>query len=189
VTVAAVARRLEVRTPSLYSHVGGSSDLAVRVCARALDELADLVTSAVTGRSGRAALHALLDAHSDFGHRHPGRYAALRLRLPSAGDPDGPDAAVSAALRAGRRHADLLRAVLRDYGLSGDAETHAVRLLGSVVQGYATLDLAGSFGHSEPPAEETRRYIIEAVDAVLRTQASSGTPASRRPSSSAERRP
>ena len=166
VTLAAVARRLDVRTPSLYSHVAGSDDLAARICALALEELADVVSAAVAGRSGGAAVLGLLDAHGEYARRHPGRYAATRLRLPAEGSTGG--AGVEAALAAGRRHADLLRALLRGYDVPSGDEVHVIRLLGSVVLGFATLDLAGAFAHSEPPSQESRRFIAEALDAMLR---------------------
>ena len=37
---------------------------------------------------------------------------------------------------AGPRHARLLRSVLRDYDLGEPDETHAVRLLGSLLHGF-----------------------------------------------------
>lgn len=166
VTVSGLARQLGVRTPSLYSHVRNSTDLSARICALALDELADLVAAAISGSSGRSAVLALLDTYSDYARTHPGRYAAARLRLPTTHPPA--DDGVSIAVAAARRHAALLRAVLRDYDISGDAAVHAIRLLGSVVHGFASLDLAGGFEHSEPPSEESRAYIADAVDAMLR---------------------
>ena len=166
VTVSELARRLGVRTPSLYAHVESSTDLSVRICALALDELADLATDAISGSSGRSAVLALLETYGDYARRHPGRYAAMRVRLPTT--PSTADEGVSIALAAGRRHAALLRAVLRDYDLSGDTEVHAIRLLGSVVGGFASLDLAGGFEHSGPPSEESRAYIADALDAMLR---------------------
>lgn len=166
VTLSGLARELGVRTPSLYSHVQSSTDLSARICALALDELADLVAGAISGRSGRSAVLALLETYSDYAHRRPGRYAALRLRLPTTPSPteDG----VALAVAAGRRHTALLRALLRGYDLSEDAEVHAIRLLGSVVHGFTTLDLAGGFEHSQPPSDASRAYIAEAVDAMLR---------------------
>lgn len=166
VTLAAVARRLEVRTPSLYAHLGGLTDLRTRICAVALDELAEAATKSVAGRSGCAAILALIDAHLDYGRRHPGRYAALQLRLP---DSPAADDGVAAALLAGRRHADLLRAVLRDYELSGDAEVHAIRMVGSIVRGYVTIELEGGFAHSQPPSEASLHYIVDSLDSMLRT--------------------
>src|SRR5690348_3415344 len=61
VTVSGLARRLGVRTPSLYSHVHSSTDLSARICALALEELADLVTESISGCSGRSAILSLLE--------------------------------------------------------------------------------------------------------------------------------
>ncbi len=166
VTVSELARRLGVRTPSLYSHIHSSTDLSARMCALALDELADLVADAISGLSGRSAVQALLETYGDYARRHPGRYAAIGVRLPTT--PSPANESVSIALAAGRRHAALLRAVLRDYDLSGDAEVHAIRLLGSVVRGFTSLDLAGGFEHSSPPSDESRAYIAHALDIMLR---------------------
>jgi AcrR family transcriptional regulator len=168
VTISEVARRLGVRTPSLYSHVSSSADLATRICALALDELADLASEAISGCAGRSALLALLKTYGDYARRHPGRYAATRTGLPSM--PSPADKGVATALAAGRRHAALLRAVLRDYDFSPDTEVHAIRLVGSVVRGFSSLDVAGGFEHSGPPSEETRDYIVDALDAMLRAR-------------------
>ena len=166
VTVSELARRLGVRTPSLYSHIHSSTDLSAHISALALEELADLVADAISGLSGRSALLALLDTYGAYARRHPGRYAAVRMRLPTT--PSNADEGVSLALTAGRRHAALLRAALRDYALSEDSEVHAIRLLGSVVRGFTSLDLAGGFEHSGPPSDESRAYIADALDTMLR---------------------
>ncbi|WGL50970.1 TetR/AcrR family transcriptional regulator [Nocardioides sp. BP30] len=170
VGISALARRLDVRPPSLYSHVHSSTDLSARICALALDELADLVADAIAGCSGRSAVLALLEAYGAYARSHPGRYAAMRMRLPAT--PPSGEEGVALAVAAGRRHAALLRAVLRAYDLSGDAQIHAVRLLGSVVGGFASLESVGGFDLSAPPSEESRAYIADAVDAMLRTSTS-----------------
>lgn len=167
VTVSALARRVGVRTPSLYAHVAGSTDLLARISALALDELADATTAALAGLTGRAAVSALLETHGGYARSHPGRYAAMRFRLPT--DPEESGAGVALAIAAGRRHAEILREVLRDYDLAGDAEVHAIRLLGSVVQGFTSLDVAGGFEHSDPPGAASREFIVDGVDAVLRS--------------------
>jgi AcrR family transcriptional regulator len=158
VTAAAVARMLEVRTPSLYSHVASTGDLQARICTLALDELADRAAEALAGRSGKDALHALADTYRDYAHHHPGRYAATRLRLT-------PEAAQASA---GPRHVALMQAVLRDYQLDEANQTHAIRLLGSVIHGFVTLELGGSFQHSEPPSEASWHELLIALDATLR---------------------
>jgi AcrR family transcriptional regulator len=161
VTVSELSRSLGVRVASLYSHVGGSDDLRTRIALLALDELADLAADALAGRSGKDALVAFAGAYRDFARRHPGRWAAMQIRL-------GPEAAASGP---GARHADLTRAILRGYGLTPADETHAVRLIGSVVNGFTALELGGGFDHSAPSPDRTWPRILDGVDDMLRSWA------------------
>jgi AcrR family transcriptional regulator len=158
VTVSALARRFEVKVPSLYSHVKSTHDLRTRVALYALAELADLGSAALAGRSGKDALTALGDVYRDYARVHPGRYAATRLPLDTA----------TARASAGPRHAGMMRAVLRGYHLTEPDQTHAVRLLGSVFHGFVSLEQAGGFDHSAPGADETWPRILDALDALLR---------------------
>jgi AcrR family transcriptional regulator len=155
VTMSALARRFDVKTASLYSHVASTTDLKVQVAVLALEELAERAGAALAGRAGSDALLAFASAYRDYARRHPGRYAASRHPLPPH------------LLVAGRAHAELTYAVLRGYGLGGEDSTHAVRLIGSVLHGFNDLELSGSFSHSDPPSEESWARAIEALDATL----------------------
>ncbi|MEU8260417.1 WHG domain-containing protein [Micromonospora sp. NPDC048999] len=157
VTVSALARRFDVAVASLYSHVRNSQDLRTRIALLALDEMAALAADALAGRAGRDALTALANVYRDYAREHPGRYTAARLRLDPA----------TAAASAGGRHAQLTRAILRGYDLTEPDQTHAVRLLGSVIHGYISLELDGGFGHSAPDTAETWARIMDALDALL----------------------
>lgn len=158
ISIADLARHFGVKPASLYSHVSGSADLQARLARLALDELADLASEALAGRSGTEALVAFANTYRDYARDHPGRYAAARLPLA----PDSP------AVAAARRHADLTRALLRGYRLPPVAETEAVRFLGSLLHGYASLELGGSFDHSDPPSDATWPRMLDAADHVLR---------------------
>ncbi|MFF6801531.1 WHG domain-containing protein [Streptomyces sp. NPDC012616] len=158
VTVSALARRFDVKVASLYSHVKNSQDLRTRIALLALDELADRAADALAGRAGKDALTALANVYRDYAHQHPGRYAAAQLRL----DPE------TAAASAGVRHAQMTRALLRGYDLAEPDRTHAVRLLGSVINGYVGLELGGGFSHSAPDTDETWARVLDALDALLR---------------------
>jgi AcrR family transcriptional regulator len=156
VTMSEVARRLGVRVPSLYAHVAGSEELMLRVAQVSLDDLADRASAELVGRSGREALSAYANAVRDFARDHPGRYDATRLRI------DGDSPAATAAIGAGRRHADLISAVLRGYALEGDDAVHATRLIGSVIHGFVSLEASGAFDHSPPsPDESWSRALAE----------------------------
>ncbi|MER6234995.1 WHG domain-containing protein [Streptomyces clavifer] len=160
VTVAALARRFDVKAASLYSHLKNSQELKTRIALFALEELADRVAAALAGRAGKDALEAFANAYRDYAREHPGRYAAARLRL----DPE------TAAASAGMRHSQMTRAILRGYDLTEPDQTHAVRMLGSVFHGYVSLEQAGGFEHSAPDAQESWVWMVDSLDALLRTR-------------------
>ena len=155
VTVSALARRFDVQVASLYSHVESSRDLRTRIALYALEELADRVAEALAGRSGKDALVASANAYRRYAREHPGRYEATRLPLETAAG-------------AGVRHADMMRAILRGYALTGADQTHAVRLLGSVFYGFVGLEATGGFSHSRPGPQQSWSRILDALDALLR---------------------
>lgn len=159
VTASALARLFDVQVASLYSHVKNTHDLKTRIALFALDELADKASEAVAGRSGKDALTALANVHRDFAIAHPGLFAASRYPLDDA----------AAAASGGAKIARMMRAVLRDYGLSELDETHAVRLLGSFFLGFTTLELGGGFSHSAPEPVASWLRSLDAIDAVLQT--------------------
>ncbi|MER6595719.1 TetR-like C-terminal domain-containing protein, partial [Micromonospora purpureochromogenes] len=76
-------------------------------------------------------------AWRDYARRHPGRYPAAQ-RVPDPADPEH--------VAAGRRALDTVYAILRGYGLTGDAAVDAARLFRSAVHGFITLEAAGGFG-------------------------------------------
>ena len=158
VTVSAVARHFDVRSASVYSHLASSDDLRTRIALLALAELADEAALALAGRSGKDALTALADVYRDYAHAHPGRYAASQLRLDHE----------TAMASAGPRHSAMARAVLIGYAVPEPDQTHAVRLIGSVVRGFVDLELGGAFDHSEPDAESSWRRSLEGLDLMLR---------------------
>jgi len=159
VTVAEVARRFGVRTPSLYSHVASTEDLRVRVALLALDELADRVADAIGGSSRKEALAGLMNSYRDYAREFPGRFAATLHPLD----------AETAAHSAGIRHSRYADSVVRAYGLSPEQAVHAVRLVGSAARGFITLELSHSFDHSSPSSAESWANIITALDALMRS--------------------
>ncbi|MCO8275133.1 TetR/AcrR family transcriptional regulator [Actinoplanes sp. TRM 88003] len=158
VTPSAVARRVGVQVASLYSHVRNAEDLRVRIALLALEEMADRGAAALAGRAGRDALVALGATYRDYAREHPGRYAAAQLRLDHE----------TAMASAGPRHSAMMRAILRGYELPEPEQTHAVRLIGSVIHGYIIQELGGSFDHSEPGPQQSWDRILDALDSLLR---------------------
>lgn len=139
ITLAAVAARLGVATPSLYKHLDGLADLRARLSNRTMAEMTAHFTDAALGRSGDDAVRTLLHAYRDYVVRHPGRYAAMSpqpLRDPAQAD-------------AGHRLIRVFLAVLRDYHLTDAEAIHATRCARAIVHGFTYIETGGGFGLSE----------------------------------------
>lgn len=157
VTLSAVARRLGVQAPSLYSHVKDREALLDGVTALALGDLSQRVATAIAGRAGQQALDGFATAHREFAREAPGRWQSLQRR---AGE---------TAVRSGaaRQIVALNKAVLRGYPVPENQHVHAVRLLGATINGYLALERIGSFDHSDPAPEVSWRRTVDALDALL----------------------
>ena len=161
-TLAALAARLGVRTPSLYGHVGGLDDLRARLALRGAQELADGLSHAVAGRSGPEALHALAAAYRAFAIDHPGIYVAVQ-RAPEPG---------TALAEAAEELLGAIFAMLRGYGLEGEDAVHAARIARSSLHGFITLETAGGFG-IPVSLDETWERMVALLDHGLSTMGAS----------------
>jgi AcrR family transcriptional regulator len=153
VSLSALARGFGVKDASLYSHVRNLQDLRTRVAFLAGGEMVDRIAVAVAGRAGQDALAAFADAYRAYALKHPGRYAATRIRIDQALIADSP---------ALRRTAEITYGMLRDYGLEEPDLTDAVRLLRSTFHGYCALESTGGFG----APRDVRRSWERAVAAL-----------------------
>jgi AcrR family transcriptional regulator len=156
-SLAAVASRTGVATPSLYKHVSSLDALRVLVQLRVLTELGDTLAEAVLGRSKDDALRALMAAYRDYAVAHPHRYAALPQQ-------PRPEPALAAA---GSRAVEVILAVLRGYGLEGSAAIHATRCIRAALHGFAALEISGGFQLAED-LDESHRLLVDLVVAGIR---------------------
>jgi AcrR family transcriptional regulator len=136
VTLAELATRLGVRTPSLYNHIPGQEGLRRELALLGTRELGQRLGRAAMGQAGDDAILSLAHAYRAFAKEHPGLYAAS-LRAPQPTDTEH--------VAAGEEILSVLRAVLESYGLRDEAATHAIRGLRSVLHGFVSLELAGGF--------------------------------------------
>lgn len=137
VTLAALAAKLGVRSPSLYNHVNGLKGLRTLLAIYGLEELQTAMEVSLEGVSGDAAVHAMSRAYVEFARQHPGLYETT-LRAPEAGN--------TALEKASEQILSLIISVLGGYELGEIGELHAVRGLRSVLHGFASLKNQGAFG-------------------------------------------
>jgi AcrR family transcriptional regulator len=153
-TLARLAARLGVRSPSLYAHVGGLGDLRTRLAVRGARELTAALQAAAAGRARSDALHAVADAYRGYAHAHPGVYAAMQ-RAPRH---DEPETAAAAAALIG-----VLVAVLRGYELHDEDAIHGVRIVRAALHGFVSLEREGGFA-MPIDLEESYRRLVEMLD-------------------------
>jgi AcrR family transcriptional regulator len=137
-SMSGLAEALNVRTPTLYSHVAGLSDVKRLLALRGLAELNMAAMQATVGKSGADAVRALLVRYRQFAEKNPGLYAAT---VPT---PPRSDREWSAAVD--RLTATVL-AALQGYGLAEKDAIHALRGVRSLVHGFVSLEAAGALKH------------------------------------------
>ncbi|GLY46516.1 TetR/AcrR family transcriptional regulator [Lentzea sp. NBRC 102530] len=138
-TLAAVAAKTGVATPSLYKHVASLGELRGLLGVRVLEEMTERFTSAVIGRAGDDAVAALMHAYRAYVREHPKRYAAMPM------DPLHDELQRAAGVKL----MEVMLATLRSYGMEGSQAVHATRRLRVIVHGFASIESSGGFGLPE----------------------------------------
>jgi AcrR family transcriptional regulator len=136
-TLARVAKKLRIRSPSLYNHVGGLEAVRRELKLLALRDLNAALGRATIGKSRDDAVRGLAAAYRTFVKRNPGTYAATMVATPKN---DPPLEAAAAEV------VETILSVLSGYGLNRGDGIHAIRALRSAVHGFAALEIAGGFG-------------------------------------------
>ncbi|WP_040685123.1 TetR/AcrR family transcriptional regulator [Nocardiopsis halotolerans] len=162
-SLAAVAKRLGVATPSLYKHVDGLTGLRGEVALLGTNGIGEAVQRAAVGRSGTDALHAAADAYRRYAHTHPGRYVALQ-QLPRWVGP-APELSTDPV--------EALAAVLRGFGIAEEQMVHAIRALRSALHGFVDLETRGGFGLPED-VDESYALLVEGFARTLEHWPGSG---------------
>jgi AcrR family transcriptional regulator len=159
VTLALVARKLNVRTPSLYNHIGGLPELHKKLALLGIEQLREVVTEAALGRTGKDALLDMGLAYVQYVRRRPGVYEAANASSIMQ------DLEVQAAAE---KLVSVIVKVMALTGLNDEESVHAVRGLRSIVHGFALLDLNGGFGIPVDKDVSLRRILTLYLDGVFR---------------------
>ncbi|WP_100407293.1 TetR/AcrR family transcriptional regulator [Bacillus solitudinis] len=136
VTIANLAKKLGVKSPSLYNHIEGLAELRNTIALFGLNELHQRLEKASTKRCGEEAIHSVASAYLLFAHHHPGVY---ELTL-------APDTRVKAIEQASLALIELTIRLFQPFELDEDECIHAVRGFRSLLHGFASLEKNGGFG-------------------------------------------
>lgn len=166
VTMASVANRLGVRSPSLYVHVSGLDGLRRLLALRAADSIARALRDAAADRRGIGGLWAIARAYRRFAREHPGLYAAAQ-RAVRPGEDDELYHALAGAVT------PVLRA-LAEVGVPETERIHVARAFRSALHGFVALEGAGGFGMPEAVDESFDRMVELLIAGLREVSAVSG---------------
>ncbi|GGL60766.1 TetR/AcrR family transcriptional regulator [Sporolactobacillus putidus] len=140
-TLARVAKALEIKTPSLYNHISSLNDLRKALALHALKQLYHEIMTAAVGKSGEEALKAIGFAYIHLMKDNPGLYSATLSAL------DPQDTEIN------QMSSDTIAIILRvlePYHLSEEKAIHFVRGLRALSYGFSTLERQGGFNIDVP---------------------------------------
>ncbi|MEI2390581.1 TetR/AcrR family transcriptional regulator [Priestia megaterium] len=151
VTIASLAKELNVRPPSLYNHIKGLEELRKELALSGLQQLYHLLKSAVEHASAEDAVYRLSKAYVSFVRKSPGIYEATATVAPRIQDEEVQKASDNIVF--------LVLDVLKPYHLPENEALHAVRSLRSILHGFSSLEQKGGFGMSLS-TDETLDFLI-----------------------------
>ncbi|MFC0186805.1 TetR/AcrR family transcriptional regulator [Fictibacillus aquaticus] len=158
-TLAILAKKLNIRTPSLYNHIDGLPALKQKIAVFGLEKLFSVMEEASKGRTGDAAIMSVGIAYVNFVRSHPGLYEAGF----KPADLDSEE-----QMAAGAKIVELSLKLLRSYGLNERDAFHAVRGLRSLLHGFASIEQGGGFA-MDFDRDESLRFTLERYLAGLKS--------------------
>ncbi|KHE67583.1 TetR/AcrR family transcriptional regulator [Halobacillus sp. BBL2006] len=152
VTMATLAKELNIKSPSLYNHFKGLPLLKESLAIEALKLLHQYLKAATNSKkNGAESIKSIAKAYLQFAEKHPGIYETTL----SAPDPIKKD-----VQQAGESIVNLIRDALEVYALSEKEMIHAIRGLRSILHGFVDLNQRGGFRLSIP-IEDSQSYILD----------------------------
>ncbi|MBD3918471.1 WHG domain-containing protein [Paenibacillus sp. PR3] len=165
VTLATLAKQLNVRPPSLYNHVNGLPEIRNKLTLLGLQGLQAVMHEAVSKQKQpeSGAIPALAIAYAKYAIEHPGLYeATININAREHSEEIQQKAA---------ELVDLVSNGLRPFLPSADEADliHAVRGFRSLLHGYTSLILSGGFNMAVD-RDESFLYMIRAYMAGIQRQ-------------------
>lgn len=158
-SLAELAARFRVRTPSLYNHIDGLEGLRRDLTLEALVGLRSALAIAATGVTRKRALQDLGAAYRAYALANPGLYAFL-VRTTEGSDDEIQQVA--------RDLMQIMLSVLRGYDLPEDETIHAARAVRATLHGFVALEIGQGFGLPEDVARSFDA-LVDMLDRGLST--------------------
>ena len=148
-----LARRLGVKTPSLYNHIRSTRELQYEVFRYAIEKFVSYQQAATAGKRKGEAVRAFAKAYHAFAVENKGLYRLI-MSIPSEEDDTAKELAVPLL--------DTVVALLSEYGLGEEAVAHWQRVFRAILHGFISQeDLGYFYYYRSVDPEESRDIAVQ----------------------------
>jgi len=131
-----IARRLGIKTPSLYNHIKNTKGLHYEICQYAIDKFVSNQLSATKDKMKDEAIKAFAEAYHSFAIANKGLYRLI-MSIPSEDDDRAKDMAVPLL--------HTVVSILSDYNLTEETIAHWQRVFRAILHGFISEEELGYF--------------------------------------------
>ena len=131
-----LARRLGVKTPSLYNHIKNTRELRYEVFRYGMDKFVANQRAATEGKRRDEAVRAFAEAYHAFAAENKGLYRLI-MSIPSEEDERAKETALPLL--------ETVVEILRDYGLTEETIAHWQRVFRAILHGFISEEELGYF--------------------------------------------
>ena len=148
-----LARRLEVKPPSLYNHIKNTKDLQHEVFKFAIDKFVANQNAATEGKQKDDAVIAFAEAYHKFATENKGLYRLI-MSMPQDNDDMEKEMAMPLLETAVK--------LLSDYGLDNEAMAHWQRVFRAILHGFVSQeDLGYFYYYKDTDLKKSRELAIQ----------------------------
>lgn len=148
-----LARRLGIKTPSLYNHIKNTRDLQHEVFRYSIDKFVANQNAATAGKRKDEAVRAFAEAYYQFAKENKGLY---RLIMSMPLDNDDTEKELALPLL------ETVVKLLSDYGLQDETIAHWQRVLRAILHGFISQeDLGYFYFYKDTDSQKSREVAIQ----------------------------
>lgn len=148
-----LARRLEIKTPSLYNHIKNTKELKYEIFQYAIDKFVSNQLSATKDKQKDDAIKAFAEAYHFFATKNKGLYRLI-MSMPSENDDRGKEMAVPLL--------NTVVSILSDYDMGKEAIAHWQRVFRAILHGFISQEYLGYFYYySDIDVKKSRDIAVQ----------------------------
>lgn len=136
-SLGAIARKLDIRPPSLYKHIKNLEDLQDELGIRGATDLTEKLKSRFSNKNPEKALYDACEIYRGFAREHSGLYDAIQPAMLRR-SPEFQKAAIALL--------ESIFPLVSALGIEKKNLIHATRSLRSLLHGFIDLERKGGFG-------------------------------------------